>query len=207
MIIDKLVDGGEANPIYKKMEGENGLRQHNFLKSIVEASIATNRPFLSQTLLKGLNFHSIACLHTNAGEYRSCSVHVGNKYFPEHWELPDLMDDFTNNVNRHWDRSESFNLAAFVLWRVNAIHPFINGNGRTARAACFFVLCVKSGRWLPNLANLPGLIRKNRAEYTRILKKIDQSWQTKSGYDQALAELTMFLRTLVINQILQAVRR
>jgi hypothetical protein len=29
-------------------------------------------------------------------------------------------------------------LAAYGLWRLNWIHPFVEGNGRTARAVCYF---------------------------------------------------------------------
>ena len=58
---------------------------------------------------------------------------------------------------------------------MNHIHPFINGNGRTARAASYFVLCVKSGGWLAGETILPELIRRNRNEYVEALKKVDKS--------------------------------
>jgi len=65
-------------------------------------------------------------------------------------------------------------LAAYVLWRLNYIHPFINGNGRTARAACYYLLCVKSGGWIPGDPILPTLIRQNRDEYVAALQHSDQ---------------------------------
>jgi Fic family protein len=85
------------------------------------------------------------------------------------------MDDFVNTVNRVREQSDSVVLASFVLWRMNAIHPFINGNGRTARAASYFVLCVKSGGWLPGAPILPELLRQNRLEYVSALQAADQS--------------------------------
>jgi Fic family protein len=85
------------------------------------------------------------------------------------------MDDFVNVVNRHWEQTDSVVLASFVLWRMNNIHPFINGNGRTARAASYFVLCVKSGGWLPGDPIVPELLRQNRQEYVAALKAVDQS--------------------------------
>ena len=57
------------------------------------------------------------------------------------------MDDFVNLINLYWESGDTVRLSAEVLWRLNFIHPFINGNGRTARAACYFVLCVKCG-WM-----------------------------------------------------------
>ncbi|MBC6442565.1 MAG: Fic family protein [Rhodobacteraceae bacterium] len=132
MIVHDLA-GGEDHPAYQKLAKANLLRQYDFLRSVVEVSLKLDRPFLSQTVLKALNFHAIACLHSSAGMYRPCRVRVGEKDdFPEPWQIPDQMDDFVNMVNRHWAEWDDFALAAFVLWRLNRIHPFINGNGRTA---------------------------------------------------------------------------
>ena len=69
-------------------------------------------------------------------------------------------------------------LATYVLWRLNHIHPFINGNGRTARAACYFILCIAAGGWLRGDTILPELIRQNHDEYTAALVAADQSLAT-----------------------------
>lgn len=195
-----LIDltGGESHPAYQKFEIENGSRQYDFLRSAVEASLELSRPFLSQTVLKALNFHAIACLHASAGEYRPCQVIVGDYTPPPEYQVPGLMDDFVNQVNRHWVEQDPLVLAAFVLWRLNYIHPFINGNGRTARAACLFVLCVKLGGWLPGAPILPELIRQNRDEYVGIMKRTDES--ARAG-QLNLAELHSFLERLVRQQI------
>ena len=108
------------------------------------------------------------------------------------------MDDFINEVNRRLGASEPFWLAAYVLWRLNRIHPFINGNGRTARAACLFVLCMKAGGWLPFSPILPALIRAQRDEYVRILEKIDDSERNNS---LDLTPLIDFLSELIKRQI------
>ena len=198
MIVHNLT-GNEDHPIYRKLEVSNGLRHYDFLRSIVEAAIETDRPLLSQTVLKALNFHAIACLHPNAGEYRPCAVKVGdNENFPAAWQIPDLMDDFTNTVNRRWAEADDLGLAAYVLWRLNGIHPFVNGNGRTARAACLFVICVKAGGWLPYTPILPELIRRDRAEYVEILRKIDAG--AASGKLE-VAELVGFLERLIKEQV------
>jgi len=85
------------------------------------------------------------------------------------------MDDFVNYVNRNWEATDPVVLASYVLWRLNYIHPFINGNGRTARAACYFVLCVKTGKLLPGKKSLPELISENRTLYIDAIKKADKS--------------------------------
>jgi Fic family protein len=90
---------------------------------------------------------------------------------PAHYRVPALMDDFVNTVNRTWDQTtDAVALATYALWRINNIHPFINGNGRTARAACYFTLCLAAGGLLPGTVILPELIRANRKEYCDALQ-------------------------------------
>lgn len=197
MILFELT-GNEQNEIYQDLEVANGNRQYDFLRSIVHAAGATARPFLSESIIKALNFQAIICLQTNAGEYRPCPVIVGNHQPPEHYRVDALMEDFVNNVNRAWETSDPVVLATFVLWRLNYIHPFINGNGRTARAASYFVLCVKLGGWLPGHTILPELIRRERDAYVIALQKADESFH--NGQID-LSELHALLSRLLSEQI------
>ena len=70
------LSNSEAHPAYQALAISNGDRQFSFLQSIVNAAIQTGQPFLSQAILKALNYHAIACLHTNAGEYRPCLLYT-----------------------------------------------------------------------------------------------------------------------------------
>jgi Fic family protein len=177
VIVYELVNT-EANPVYQALEVSNGNRQYDFLRSIVQASLDVGKPFLSQQVIKAFNFHAITCLHAYAGEYRPCAVEISSgpgtppQYVPPaHYRVQALMDDFVNTVNRSWDQNiDPIALATFVLWRINNIHPFINGNGRTARATCYFVLCVAAGGLLPGTKILPELIRQNRQAYCDALQ-------------------------------------
>ena len=171
------ITGSEDHPVYRALEISNGSRQYDFLRSIVVASLEMGRPFLSQHVIRALNFHAITCLHTSPGEYRPCEVNVGDYNPPAHYRVHALMDDFVNSVNRRWDAADPVVLASYVLWRINGIHPFINGNGRTARAAAYFVLCVKAGGWLAGKVILPELLRHNRDEYVEALKSADKAVQ------------------------------
>lgn len=174
MILFELT-GSENHQAYQELEISNGNRQYDFLRSIVVASLSVERPFLSQHIMKALNFQAITCLHTNAGEYRPCEVVVGKHQPPAQYRVSALMDDFVNNVNRNWEMQDPVALACYVLWRLNYIHPFINGNGRTARAACYFVLCLKAGGWLAGETILPELLRQHRDEYVAALVAADES--------------------------------
>lgn len=174
MFVYDLV-GQEANPIYQGMSIENLDRQYGFLRSAVVASVQLNRPLLSIEVIQALNFHAISCLHAYAGQFRPCAVEVGAYKPPPHFQVPALMNLFVDEVNRFWETSDPVALAAYVLWRLNHIHPFINGNGRTARVVCYFVLCLKSGGWLAGQPILPELIRQNRDEYVAALQLADAS--------------------------------
>ena len=191
----------ESHPIYVRLAAENGTRQYDFLRSIVETSIAVEKIYLSQSIIKALNFHAITCLHINAGEYRPCGVTVGNHQPPPFYEVQSLMDDFVNDVNRFFsnDEVDTVTLGAFVLWRLNYIHPFINGNGRTARAACYFVICLKSKNWLPGKITLPELITNNRSRYCQILSDIDIGYNNTGEIN--LHELRDFLDGLIVEQL------
>lgn len=198
MILHELVGRNENHPAYRALETSNGERHYSFLHSAVSAALAVDRPFLSQTVIKAINYHAIACLHTNAGEYRPCPVRVGDYTPPEHHRVHALMDDFVNTVNRRWSEGEPIPLAAYVLWRLNYIHPFINGNGRTARAACYFVLCVKIGGWLGGRAILPARLQSNRDEYVKALRSADA--EEHAGKPD-LAALCGLIRRLLAEQL------
>ena len=204
MILFDLCGESEQHPAYQALEVANGARQYDFIRSLVLASLAVDRPFLSTHIIKALNFQAITCLHTNAGEYRPCPVTVGDYVPPPHYRLDALMEDFVNFVNRTWETSDPVLLAAFVLWRLNYIHPFINGNGRTARAACYFVLCVKLNGLLPGTTILPELLRQNRDAYVMALQQVDASARTGTADLSPLANLLGLLLAQQINVAMPA---
>ncbi|WP_340675703.1 Fic family protein [Paraperlucidibaca sp.] len=200
MILFELLNG-EEDVAYQSLEVSNSIRHYDFLKSIVTASLEVNRLLLSESVIKALNYHAIACLHVSPGEYRPCQVRVGNHLPPDSYRVPALMDDFVNVVNRHWESEDAVVLASYVLWRMNYIHPFINGNGRTARAACYFILCIKAGGWLPGKTILPELLRRDRDDYVLALRKVDKSWESKAMDISPLHELLSRLLEEQLNDV------
>ncbi|VUX45873.1 conserved hypothetical protein [Candidatus Defluviicoccus seviourii] len=193
----------EDNPVYQALQIDNLERQYGFLQSIIKAAISLNLPIFSSEIIKALNAHAIACLHECAGQYRQCQVHVGtgcDRYNPPHHDdVGGMMDDFVEEVEGLWDGTNALLLASFVLWKLNAIHPFVNGNGRTARAICYYVLCVKSNGLLPGAKILPELIRENRDEYVRILKTTDKLNSEKDP--KFMRDMCLFISRLVGEQL------
>lgn len=195
MFIFELV-GSEDHPAYQRLLIENLERQYSFLRSAVIASLGIGRPMLSLEVIFSLNYHAISCLHGHSGVLRPCEVKVGDYIPPPHFVVPAMMNMFVDEVNRAWETTDEVVLAAFVLWKLNHIHPFVNGNGRTARVACYFVLCCKVGRWLGGDVLLPELIRQNRDEYVAALKVVDASLPNLD-----LAPLHTFLTRLLGEQM------
>jgi Fic family protein len=63
------------------------------------------------------------------------------------------------------------------MWRVNWIHPFFGGNGRTARALSYLLLSAKLGFVIPGTKTIPELIVENRDPYYDALRRADSSWE------------------------------
>ena len=189
-----MVGSTENDPTYQKVQTANQLRQYSFLFSMIEAALAVNRPMLSQPLIKALNHLAIVGLHHEAGQYRSTPVKVNGYVAPLPYRVEPLMDDFVNWINWQWASASAGNLAAHALWKLNHIHPFINGNGRTARAVSYFILCSKYGRLLPGTTIVPELLRSpdNYGQYIAALRKADMG---------DITPLTNLLLTLLLNQI------
>ncbi len=112
------------------------------------------------------------------------------------------MNAFVNEVNHRWEKTDAVVLAAYVLWKLNFIHPFINGNGRTARALCYFVICVKSGGLLKGDSSLPELIRQNRDKYIKLLKETDKLHNNDNS--EYLKPMHSFIVRLVDEQLQSA---
>ncbi len=76
------------------------------------------------------------------------------------------MDRFFSLIHENWTIiGHPTQLAAYALWRLNWIHPFVEGNGRTARAACYYLICLKHGKLLPGKKIVPERIREGRRPY------------------------------------------
>ena len=167
---------GETDLVYRQVARANLQRQYLFLESIIQASLDKGVSLFSHGLIKALNVHAIAGLHHAAGEYRKIKVIVGDFTPPPASVVSSEMDNLVLSIQQNWLEAETVNLAAFTLWAINHIHPFVNGNGRTARALCYYVICVKSGHLLPGYPTLPELLSEPdvHSQYTDALIQADK---------------------------------
>lgn len=196
------------DPLQKaEREAENGIRQFNAALAIIGDYITPpHTPFrLTQALILGLHKKALEGIHLLAGTYRNSAVEIGqsNHRPPEHIEVPDLMADLCSYVNEHWDDRSAAHLAAYLLWRINWIHPFADGNGRTARVVSYLVLSVKLKAILPGSPTIPDLIAADKRPYYLELEKADASWKNGS---LALASMENMMEDLLARQLLSAVK-
>ncbi len=76
------------------------------------------------------------------------------------------------------------------MWRLNWIHPFFGGNGRTARAIAYLILCAKLGFQLPGEKTIPDLIVETRDPYYDAMRAADVAW-AKNDLDISVMESLM----------------
>lgn len=78
-------------------------------------------------------------------------------------------------VNGNWGKSP-LHLAAYVMWRLNWIHPFSGGNGRTSRAISYLVLCARLGYRLVGTKTIPEQIVASRQPHYSALDAADAAY-------------------------------
>ena len=85
------------------------------------------------------------------------------------------MAEFFKELGEIWISGDALDAAAFALWRINWIHPFKNGNGRTARAFCYACLSARLGVILPGTTTVIDQIMLTRPDYEAAIRSADQA--------------------------------
>jgi len=164
-------------------------------KTLVEHLEATNHAKalkdvlrLSQAPTTGLRGGDVLQLHetvlrgiddTNAGQYRRIPVRISGSpvILPNPVKVPDLMDAFIEWIVSSSD-IHPVELAAEAHYQLVTIHPFVDGNGRTARLLMNLIL-MQNG--YP-----PAIIRtRDRLKYIGGLERA-QLGGSKDGYNQVI---------------------
>jgi Fic family protein len=112
------------------------------------------------------------------------------------------MDQFFSFIHESWTLDgvgdHATWLAAYALWRLNWIHPFVEGNGRTARAACYYLISLKQKKILTGKRIVPERIRDDRKPYYAALKAADRAWDEGNLDVSVMAD---YLETLLLGQL------
>lgn len=185
--------------LFARIQEQNLLRQYDLLTNCVEIALSKGIEAFDQYTLWSLNAAAVSNIAQFGGRFRQQPIYVGNHIPPHYKEVPDLVDQFISVIHENWTIVDHPTvLPAYALWRLNWIHPFIEGNGRTARAACYLLMCLRQGTLLPGRKIVPERIRENRHPYYAALQAADRHWENG---DFNVDELASYLGDLLADQL------
>jgi Fic family protein len=163
-----------------RQEAQNGLRQFQAVVEMVEAFLQPDRPFkFRPSQLQHLHRIALHGISAYAGNWRPANIEIGGSQHqpPGAFEIPEQIEFLCDYVNDKWSEKSPLHLASYVLWKLNWIHPFTDGNGRTSRAASYLVLCIKLGYLLPGRLTIPDQIAHDKRPYYEALELADLAWR------------------------------
>jgi len=139
------------------------------------------------------------------GEYRKIAVALVKEgdvtvYSPPPWEeVEEEVGRFYTDLKLIWQTSTPVEIAAYCLWKINWIHPFANGNGRTARAFAYCCLCLRLGFMPAGSPTVIDLITSTKPEFEAALRHADISFAQSGMGDLSL--MKAYVEKLLIQQL------
>jgi len=175
-----------------QLELANAIRQVDFVVDVIKKYTSTPgiKFKLTPELIRQLHELAFTGIDERVGTFRDIEIHVeGSEHRPPPAsDISNEVKSLCGYVNDHWDRDAPLHLAAFVLWKLNWIHPFSDGNGRTARALSYIVLSIGFGGVLPGTQTIVEQIRNRRAEFFDALAAADKAFQSSKKIDVSVLE-------------------
>ncbi|MDZ4798664.1 MAG: Fic family protein [Bryobacteraceae bacterium] len=183
------------------LEARNGLIQFDEVLKMVDDSQRVEFK-LRPSIIQKLQRLAIKDIYTCAGNFRTGPVHIKGTTHqpPEPESVSEHVEEMCEYVNGHWSNhaTSALHLSAYLMWRVNWIHPFSGGNGRTSRAVSYLVLCARLGYRLPGIDTIPEQIVANREPYYKALDAADAAWGDKRVDVRAMEQL---MAEMLANQL------
>ncbi len=149
------------------LEAKNHFEAIQFLYELIEHE---KRHTISERLIRSLQQLIVKESDPSvAGRYRTGSVIISgsNHRPPDHTEVPILMNELIKWVQSHGKQLHPIELATIFHHKIASIHPFFDGNGRTARLA-MNVLLMQQGY------PLVIVLKNDRKKYYDVLDKADK---------------------------------
>ena len=205
----ELING----PVAHQIEVLNATNQSNVLDGLIAFLLAHKGPsnlgnprMPDEAALLTLHHAGTLFLLAHPGRYRDIEVSVGIQngptfHKPPPWQaVPGLMQGFFRHLSSVWTSGDALDAAAYALWAINWIHPFRNGNGRTARAFSYACLTLKLGVVLPGAPTVIDQIMQDRPGYEGALRWADSTFAVTKIPD--LDKMRTFLEALLNKQIM-----
>lgn len=185
-------------PSARRTEWRNALNTLDVIDALSARLIASRAenaplpPMPDETVLKTLHRASTLSLLAHPGEYRDCPVEIAGHGIvvyepPPHSAVAALMTAFFAELQSIWSGGDALDAAAFALWRLNWIHPFRNGNGRTARSFAYCCLCVRLGAVLPGVPTVIDQIMMTREDYEAAIRAADAAAADRRSGQRTIA--------------------
>jgi Fic family protein len=187
-----------------RQEAENGLRQFDEVIEQINYWLQPERPFrLRPSAILSLHRRALEGISSFAGVFRPGGIEIkGSKHSPPGAHLvPELVEHLCDYLNDNWTKVSPLHLAAYTLWRMNWIHPFVDGNGRTSRTVSYLVLCVRLGYVLPG-TNDPRANLEEQRPYYQALEAADTAI---AAGKVDLAEMEKLLESLLAAQLVSVI--
>ena len=171
LLEDGLTAGGK--PLRDSYEALGHASAYDFM-----LETARSEPFdFSESMIINLHKLFFQKIDENAaGIYRNIQVFItGTDYIPPPAdEVPILMKKFSNELKTKWENEHPVILAAYAHQKFVDIHPFEDGNGRTARLLMNLILINKGYQ----IVSIPLILRQ---EYINAINKGRRSGSEKDG--------------------------
>jgi Fic family protein len=161
LLEDGITVGGK--PIRDCYEAIGHARAYDFM---LEAARSDPFMFLEDTVLQLHKLFYMGIDPDKAGVYRDHQVFItGTEYLPPAAEeIPALMKVMVESLTEKWDSLHPVILSAFAHQRLVDIHPFTDGNGRSARLLMNLILINRGYQ----IATIPPILRR---EYINSIEK------------------------------------
>ena len=185
-------------------EARNGLLQYDLGIRIIMDAIERRVFRLRPSTLLDLHREALQGINDSAGVFRTGIVSItGSDHIPVAPHMvPHLVEEMCDYVNEHWNDASALHLASYVMWRLNWIHPFTDGNGRTSRMISYIVLSSNIRSILPGTPQIPDQITVNRNPYFSALETADKAWVDTNKIDVSAMEI--LLESMLARQLLNA---
>lgn len=153
IIEDGITIGGK--PVKDHLEVIGQANAYDFLFDVTQKE----QNITEQTILRLYQILYCNINENKAGQYRDCNVLItGSEYdLPKYDKIPELMKNFCSEIS---DKKNSLHPVEYSAWlheRLVSIHPFIDGNGRTARLLMNLAL-LQAGY---NIITIPPVVRND----------------------------------------------
>jgi Fic family protein len=185
-----MIDKDNQPEIFRLVTDRNLLSQYDFLVTTILVSLEEREFPVNSDFLCELNKRAVVYISKHPGEIRQCPVGINNSNHcpPGHGDVHAHLKEMIRYIADNWETKDAIHLASYALWRINWIHPFVEGNGRTARAFSYFIICAKLNMLLPGKNIIPQQIRANRSPYYAALASADEAHKNAGSVDVSAME-------------------